>query len=118
MLLSRDHILNAADGQSERVMVPEWGGEVIVRALTGAERDAFEAALTERRGRRVEMRLENVRARLVAMCAIDEQGDALFYPSDVELLGQKSAAALQRVFEVCQRLSGLTDQDVEELAKN
>jgi len=118
MLLSRDQILTAADGQSERVMVPEWGGEVIVRALTGAERDAFEAALTERRGRRVEVRLENVRARLVAMCAIDEQGGALFYPSDVELLGQKSAAALQRVFEVCQRLSGLTDQDVEELAKN
>jgi hypothetical protein len=34
------------------------------------------------------------------------------------LLGEKSAAALQRVFEVGQRLSGLSDDDVEELAKN
>jgi hypothetical protein len=36
----------------------------------------------------------------------------------VEALGKKSAAALNRVFEVAQRLSGITDDDVEELAKN
>jgi hypothetical protein len=36
----------------------------------------------------------------------------------VALLGEKSAAALQRVFEVGQRLSGLSDGDVEELAGN
>lgn len=118
-LLTRDQILNANDLATEQVPVPEWGGDVIVKALSGRERDAFEATIAgERRGKRVEMNLENIRARFVAACVVDEHGQPLFYPSDVELLGEKSAAALQRVFNVGQRLSGLSDQDMEELAKN
>ena len=35
MLLTRDAILAAADIQTETVPVPEWGGEVAVRPLTG-----------------------------------------------------------------------------------
>ena len=35
----------------------------------------------------------------------------------IKALSEKSAAALQRVFEVAQRLSGITDDDVEELAE-
>ena len=49
------------------------------------------------------------------MCIRDRP---LFYPSDVERLGETSAAALERVFSVGRRLAGMSDQDVEELAKN
>lgn len=118
-VLTRDQVMAAEDLQTELVPVPEWGGEVIVKALTGRERDAFEASIAgDRTGKRARLNLENVRARFVAACVVDERGQALFYPSDVELLGEKSAAALQRVFEVGQRLSGLSNEDVEELAKN
>jgi len=118
-VLTRDQIMAAEDMQTEIVPVPEWGGEVIVKALTGRERDAFEASIAgERSGKRVKLDLENLRARFVAACVVDEKGQPLFYPSDVKLLGEKSAAALQRVFAVGQRLSGLSDDDVEELAKN
>lgn len=118
-VLTRDQIMAAQDLATERVAVPEWGGEVLVKALTGRERDAFEASLTgDRVGRKVKIDLENIRARFVAACVVDERGQPLFYPSDVELLGEKSAAALQRVFNVGQRLSGLSDSDVEELAGN
>lgn len=118
-ILTRDQIMAADDLQTESVAVPEWGGEVIVKGLTGRERDAFEAALVAgRQGKRARLNLDNIRARFVAACVVDERGQALFYPSDVELLGEKSAAALQRVFEVGQRLSGLSDEDVEELAGN
>lgn len=117
-VLTRDEILTANDKRSERVDVPEWGGEVIVRSLSGTERDAFEASITERRGRRVDVNLENLRARLVALCVVDEAGQTLFYPSDVALLGEKSASALQRVFNTAQRINGFSDQDVEELTKN
>lgn len=118
-VLTRDQIMQADDLRTEIVAVPEWGGEVIVKALTGRERDAFEASIAgERSGRRVRLDLQNIRARFVASCVVDEHGQPLFYPSDVALLGEKSAAALQRVFEVGQRLSGLSDDDVEELAGN
>jgi hypothetical protein len=49
---------------------------------------------------------------------VDEEGNRLFSDADVKLLGQKSAAALDKLFEVAQKLSGLKDEDVEELAKN
>lgn len=118
MLLTREAILNAADLVTEDVEVPEWGGTVRVRGLTGSERDAFEQSIMEQRGRDVALNLRNIRAKLVALSVVDEQGKRVFSDDDVKALGQKSAVALQRVFEVAQRLSGLRSEDVEELAKN
>ena len=105
VLLSRDAILSAEDLEKELVHVPSWGGHVYVRALTGAERDAFEASMVDQRGRDRKMNLKNLRARLCALTICDEEGNRLFSDSDVEALGKKSAAALTRVFAVAQRLS-------------
>lgn len=118
VLLNRDAILSAEDLEKELVHVPEWGGHVYVRALTGAERDAFEASMVDQRGRDRKMNLKNLRARLCALTICDEEGNRLFSDADVEALGRKSAAALTRVFAVAQRLSGLTQDDVDELAGN
>lgn len=117
-LLSRDDILDAADLPRELVEVEEWGGAVYVRALSGTERDAFEASIITQRGKRVEPNLQNLRAKLVALAVVDEDGERLFSDGDVQALGRKSAAALDRVFGVAQRLSGLSPGDVEDLAKN
>jgi len=113
-LLTRDDILNAQDLARERIEVPEWGGAVLVRALTGRERDAYEAGIVHPDGRKMRYTLTNMRARLVSLSVIDEAGARLFSDSDIELLGRKSAAALERVFEVAQRLSGLSEKDVDE----
>lgn len=125
-ILGRDDILAAQDLEKELVTVEAWGGSVYVRALTGAERDAFEASLVNervvRRGRKSETtretNLANLRARLCALTMCDEEGNRLFSDADVWELGKKSASALNKVFEVAQRLSGLSDDDVEELAGN
>ena len=117
-LLNREAILQAQDLPTERVPVPEWGGEVIVRGLTGAERDRFEQSIVETRGKDTRVNLRNIRAKLVTLCVVDEEGKRLFKDDDVELLGRKSAVALNRIFEVAQRLSGLRPEDVEELAGN
>ncbi len=117
-LLSKDAILGADDRRTVDVEVPEWGGTVRVRALSGAERDAYEIALAGVRpdGSR-RPNLVNVRARLVAMACVDESGSRLFTDADVEALGAKSGTAMQRVFDTAQRLAGLSDADVEELVE-
>ena len=117
-ILTRDAILQAEDLARELVEVPEWGGHLYIRALTGSERDAFESSVVEQRGRSVKMNMRNIRAKLVALTAVDEAGKRFFSDADVKLLGGKSAAVLDRLFEIAQRLSGLRDEDVEELAKN
>lgn len=117
-ILSKAQILAADDLPRERVEVPEWGGEIFVRALTAGERDAFEAELTARSGKQIEVNLRDVRAKLCSRAMCDEQGARLFEDHEISALARKSAAALTRVFEVAQRLSGLTGADVEALAKN
>lgn len=116
--LKRDDILKVQDIKIESVSVPEWGGDVYVKGMTGAERDQFESSIVEMHGKgNTRVKLENIRAKLVALTTCDETGERLFTSKDAEALGKKSAAALQRVFEVSQRLSGLTPGDVDELAK-
>lgn len=128
-VLTRDQIFAADDRQIEFVKVPEWGGDdpeagVFVRGLSGADRDSFEMGMLESKrdskGRqRQEVNLRNLRAKLIVRCAVDSDNAAaaqpLFTLVDIEPLGRKSAAALQRVYAVAQRLSGLSNEDVEEL---
>jgi len=118
MGLTRDQILSASDIQTEEVSVPEWSGTVLVRGLTGAERDAFEAGMVEPHGKKMRYHLQDIRARLCVLSIVDEKGKRMFTLADVEALSAKSAAALDRVFTVAQELSGLSNEDVEELAKN
>jgi hypothetical protein len=118
ILLTRDAILGAMDIRQETVHVPEWGGDVQVRGMTGGERDALEdAVVTFRRGKK-EVDLRKFRARMVAICVVGEDGQQLFSADDVDGLAEKSAVALVRVFDVANRLSGLNAEDVEELVKN
>lgn len=117
-LLGREDILQADDILTEDVAVPEWGGTVRVRGLTGAERDGFEADSVRGKGKNTSVNLANLRARLVALAVVDEHGNRLFGPADVAALGRKSAAALTRVYEVATRLSGLGESDVAELTED
>lgn len=118
-LLGAADILAADDIQTERVHVPEWGGDVLVRTLSGKERDGFEAAMIEVKqgGKSRDVNLENFRSKLVAASLVDEAGGKLFSQKQVDQLAQKSASALQRCFKVAQRLSGFGDDDVEELTQ-
>lgn len=116
-ILNREQILQAKDLVTEAVEVPEWGGSVLVKSLTGAERDQYESAIVEQKGRDTKLNMRNARARLVALSVVDEEGKRLFSPNDVSLLGAKSAAALQRVFNVSMRLSGISAEDVRELTE-
>lgn len=121
--LTADEILSADDLAIERVEVPEWGGHVYVRGLSGTDRDKFESSMIERRqrgrGTQSELKLDNVRAGLVARCIVSSQTkQRIFTDSQIETLGRKSAAALDKVYEVASRLSGLRPEDVDELVQD
>lgn len=117
-ILTRSQILEATDNVAVSVEVPEWGGSVMVRALTGKERDIFEQSMIEMQGKQVTMKLANARARLVAMATVDEEGKSLFTLSDVEALGKKNAMVLDRLSSKIQEMSGLSGKDLTELTAN
>lgn len=116
--LTRDAILAALDLPTETVDVPEWGGSVVVRGLNGTDRDAFEAEMFQSKGKDTELNRVNLRSRLLVRTVVGEDGKRLFTDTDIAPLGAKSAVALDRVFGVSMRLSGIGEKDVDELVKN
>ena len=118
MLLGKEAILAADDIRSERVEIPEWGGEVMVRGLTGAQRDAWESSMSRRVGKQMVPDMRNFRARLVVLCVVDETGELVFHGGDIDALAGKSGSALDKIYGVAARLSGISEDDAEELAKN
>lgn len=113
--LNRDSILNADDIKTMEFEVKEWGGTIVLKMMNGKERDAFEASLVKNG----KANIDNVRAKLVQATVIDpETKELMFSVADIEALGRKSASALTKVFAASQKLSRITESDVEELTKN
>lgn len=108
--MNRDQIASAKDLKRETVFVEEWGGDVIVSEMDGTARDAWEQELANReKGQN----LKNPRARLVVATLVDEQGQRIFADQDIDVVGSKSAKALDKVCKVAMRLNGLGSQDLE-----
>lgn len=111
-----EEILGLVDRQPVEVEVPEWGGrKLLVASMTATDRDAYEIEVLN--ARQAGRAGHNVRARLVARCVVDAAGKRVFSDEQIERLGQKSAAALDRLFWAAARLNALSDKDVGELEK-
>jgi hypothetical protein len=119
-LLDKESILKNTRLRVEKVDVPEWGGSVLVKEMTASERDRFEASLLKNTwdGKGKEMSTEDIRAKLCALVIVNAKHEPIFREADIPALGSMSAGALDRVYAVAMRLSGLSKGDVEELAKN
>ena len=117
--LTKELILATEDGdQIEIVSIPEWDADVRVMEMDAARRDAFQAAgLVEVAPGKFEMSRENFSARLAVFSLVDETGELLFGPENIEALGSKNGKALERIAEVAIRLSKLSSNATEQ-AKN
>jgi hypothetical protein len=113
-VLSKDDILKCKVLEQETVPVPEWGGEVTVREMTGAERDAWECAIHHGGVKN----FDNIRARLAAISIVDDDGNKVFTLASIEELGELSGKALDRIFGVAKRLSGIGNKEIGLLKKN
>lgn len=115
VLLSLDDILAAHDIVTEDVEVPEWGGTVRVISLTGEERNRIGAAM---KAHAAGLASEDeaviyFQVRVVAASLVNERDERIVKPAQALVLARKSAAALQRVWNVCARLSGLGEDEVQ-----
>lgn len=118
----KEDILKADDLPREKVYVEQWKMDVWIRSITSAERDDYEASLIQSSGRgrnmQVTPNLSNAKAKLVARALVDGDGKRIFTDAEAVKLGGKSARAISDLYAIAQRLSGLSDDDVEELVKN
>lgn len=112
--LTKDQILAADDLGLLKLSVPEWGGDVYIRVMTVGERDAYENEWQ----RKKETGVDDFRTKFLVRCLVDEKGNRLFDNGDVARLATKSARVMNRVWMAAMEHNNLSDQSIEELAKN
>jgi hypothetical protein len=126
-LLSAAEILAADDLDFEDVPIPEWTPgyvagapdeenpeprSVRLRVMTGDEAIQF----TEEQDDPALAR--DTMIRLVATCAVDENGEQLFSPGEVARLKSKSFPIFKRLQRVAMLLNGLAEESDPEEEKN
>jgi hypothetical protein len=117
-LLTKDEIFAVDDLKTQRVHVSDWHGDVFLRCMSAQERIEYEAEFDKLReaGKAVDQ-LEIILLFLQKVI-VDKAGDPLFGADDLEALRKKNWKVLYEIFEKAQEINALSDEDVEELAKN
>lgn len=111
--LNKKQILEAQDRTFRDVEVPEWGGTVRIGVMSAEQRDKYETQFLKYRNGELP---GSIRASLVAATAIDpETNEQIFTQDDVVALGQKSGAAVGRLFDVATELNVLNEKAKEKL---
>ena len=113
--LSKRDFLKSRSLRTVDVPVPEWHGVVTVREMSADERDEFDEYVI---GMREESKVKGLRAVVVSICAVDEHGKRLFTNLDIPDLQKQSATIIGRIADEAMKLSGLSEDDVEERVKN
>lgn len=112
MALSKAKILAANDVKlSDPIEVPEWGGEVYIKTLSGTERDAFEDSYAEQK-------MKAFRIRFLLLTLSDDAGERLFSDADTDALGKKSSIVINRLFEKAWAHNAFRNEDVDSLGKD
>lgn len=105
--------------ERELLTVPELGGEIYVRGMSGKERDKFEEGLRIRTGRKAgQSDLRNFRATLAVKVIVNENGERVLNDGDADLFGKLPAGVLDRIIAKCTDLSGKAAEEVEELGND
>ena len=101
------------------IEVPEWGGSIILREMSGRDREAFEEAVISMNGSDPQASKGNLRAWLISLAMVDEEGNRMFADGkDVAALGDTSSTALIDICEEIKEMNGIGDQEVDELVKD
>ena len=123
-LLNREILLSKEILKIEKVDL-ENGDFVFVTQMTGRERDNFEQSLIrklkDKKGQVTgfEQITEDFRAKLAVCTVCDETGKLIFLPTDWNTLSQNiSAARLEKIVNVAQKINAISEEDKENLVKN
>ena len=123
-LLNRETLLKKEELEVKEVDLGK-GETVHVRQMTGRERDTFEQSLIKKTKNAAghvtgfEQATDDFRAKLAVCTVCDKDGVLLLKPTDYPVLSQNmSAARLEKIVNVAQKLNAISEEDKEELVKN
>ena len=126
MAISKAQALRKRELPKRQVFLPQWADEnqdpaevyVYVRTLTAGERDYWETTLAENAGEDSRLNMKDIRAKLAALAAVDDDENRIFSDDDIEALSQQSCVPVHLIFDAAMDLNGMSQKHVDKLAKN
>lgn len=115
MILDRAAILSKTDLPVQVIPVPEWGGEVRIRALTGTQRDALGRSMADSKGKDG---APSYFTTLAALAIVGEDNKTQFTVDDLSVLGELSGLALERVGAAAHEMNHMGAKAVEDAEGN
>jgi hypothetical protein len=109
----RDKIANIKDIKEEKIHIPEWGVDLLIRSLSGAARNKIMNASMKNGKVDLDRFYPDI---VIASCFDPETGEQVFEPTDRDMLLSKNGAALERIAQKATEMSGL--DDIESKEKN
>lgn len=111
--LTRNDFLaaNDLDLKEYEIKANGYGGIVYLKKMSAKDQIEFEE-LSQGKDK------NSILTKLIVMCVCDEHGNKLFTEADVDALNNKSAAAILEVFNAILESNFMSNQDIEDLAKN
>jgi hypothetical protein len=107
-VLSRDKLLKVkAEVPTEKISVPELGGEVIIRGMTGKEQTIFNRSVVKKGGDRNEVDDELFASKLIVQCLTDEKGERLLKEDEFAIVQGWPASVFQKLAQASLRVNGL-----------
>ena len=104
---------------TEAVDVPEWGGTVKVRVMSGLERDQFDRVVASKSN--VDGKVTDpsgFKSLLVRLTVCNDDGELLFSQDDVSELDGTNGSALERVAFAAMAINGLSPNGVKGMEEN
>lgn len=112
--------LMAIPRKTVTVEFTEYDTEYRLREMSGTDRDKFEIAAFDLDGEgKRKVNALHLRARMVALCLVDENNVRLYADDEVQMLSDElPASVVGELFVAAQRLNGLDAEAAERAAKN
>jgi hypothetical protein len=122
-VLNRDQILSAKDRAQEVLSIPEWGGDVMITALSVRDRSLVlsewsRLGAVQKDGGDPAGAMLEIKLRLVALSVTDAEGVPLFTAEDMAELAKKSNQAIGAISDAAITLNKFFASATEDAAKN
>lgn len=124
---AKEHILGldeidakASKFAIEKIYVAKWGGAVLIREMSAAERSEMEIKYITAKGGGEGKPMTTLRAEVVVRSLCKEDGTLMFQDIDagIKKVTGWGSSGVEVVFEAASKLSRLSNKDVAELVGN
>lgn len=116
--LTKDQILKAKDVKIVKIHIEDWDGDVYIKEMTGEGQDYIErnrALITNKKD------FTNMRSKYIALFLTDKDGNLIFdadNKDEMDALSRKSGKVLNLLVNKIQELNGISEEELEKIAKN